>query len=88
MAYQSVYKWVDSGIEQYQRVNNGVCGLTSAERCVVVYTVGNYVRYPTDSKYGSDSYNHQGDSLPHSQDTLCIKGDANPLNLVTTESGK
>ena len=52
-------------------MNNDVYGLANAERCEVIYTVGNYVRHPTYSKYGSDSYNHQGDSLPYSEHALC-----------------
>ena len=40
----------------------------------------NYVRRPTDSKYGSDSYPHQSDSLPHSQDALCVERSKSDLN--------
>jgi len=32
-------------------------------------------RAPTDSKYGSDSYHHQGNTLAHLHDTLCVKKD-------------
>ena len=60
-------------------MNNSVCELTGSVGCVVVYVVSNYVRRPTDSKYGSDSYRHQSDSLPHSQDALCVERDMNPI---------
>jgi len=60
-------------------MNNSVCELTDTVGCEVVYVVSNYVRRPTDSEYGSDSYPHQSDSLAHSQDALCIERDMNPI---------
>jgi len=56
-------------------VNNGVCGFTGTDRCKVVYKVRDYVRRPTDSKNGSDSYPHQNDSLVHAKDAPCIERD-------------
>ena len=70
LVQQSIYKGVDSRVEQDHRVRNGKREFSNTVECEVHHKVHNLVCSPTDCKDGTDSYDHQRDSFPHPDDTL------------------
>ena len=72
LVQQSIYKRVDRRVEQDYRVRNDNRGFTNVAGCDGHHNVNNWVCAPTDCKDGTDSYDYQGDSFPHPNDTLVI----------------
>ena len=63
LVQQSVYKRVDSRIEQDHCVSNGDWYRTNVVGCKRPKGVDNWAHTPADSKYNTHCYDHQGDPL-------------------------
>ena len=86
LVQQSVHKRVDSRIDQDHRVSNSHWDGTSVIGCHELYCVDNFICAPTYSKYYSDSYDHQGNTLSHPHNTLCQYRKKWSLIAATVES--
>ena len=70
LVQQSVNIRIDSSIEQDHCVGDGDWDGTNVIRCSKHQGVDNLTKAPTDSKYDTDSHDHQGDTLPYLEDAL------------------
>ena len=68
---QSIHSWVDSGVENDQCVDKCMSCITKGE-CgnIKDQDIVNTFSQPTYCKDGTDSYDHQSDSLPYLHHTL------------------
>ena len=70
---QSIYKRIDSRVEQDHPISDGVRDIVwFVCSAVVAHHIDDSISQPADCKDATDDYHHQGDSLPYPYHTLQI----------------
>ena len=75
-------KGLTAELNKNHRVRNGNSDFSSGVGCEVHNNIDNFVCATTNSKDGTNSYDHQRDSFPHPKDTLCNYNEEQNIRLA------